>query len=62
METVISFVKCIDPTTNKIYYFNKITHEAQWSAPVSIEAESSVKSDIVLKKPHCNYVSFSSLI
>lgn len=56
MDAVITFVKCVDPNTNKTYYFNKITHEAQWSAPVTTEAESMVKSDIHLEKPYCNYV------
>ena len=57
MEAAISFVKCVDPSTNKIYYFNKITHEAQWTAPVAMEVESSVKSSAILEKPYCNYVS-----
>lgn len=58
MNPVVSFVKCTDPTTNKPYYFNKITHEAQWAAPSSVTMESKEESDTVPELPCCNYVRY----
>lgn len=58
MNPVVSFVKCTDPTTNKPYYFNKITHEAQWTAPSSVTTESNEESETVPELPCCNYVRY----
>lgn len=69
MSNTITYVKCFEPISRKPYYYNCITHEAQWSVPKGAEAKNE---DIDLPKEDltvCNYVGneefklpFSSLL
>lgn len=56
MSRTLCYVKCLDPETNKIYYFNKRSHEVLYSCPSGLETEDSenlVQSD---DETMCNYV------
>lgn len=56
MSRTLCYVKCLDPETNKIYYFNKRSHEVLYSCPSGLEtanSESLVQSD---DETMCNYV------
>lgn len=56
MSRTLYYVKCLDPETNKIYYFNKRSHEVLYSCPSGLETEDSenlVQSD---DETMCNYV------
>lgn len=37
-------------------YFNRITHEAQWSVPMGVKDNISTDSEQSLNAPICNYV------
>lgn len=56
MSNSIRYVKCFDPVSKKPYYYNSITHEAQWSLPQGI---SETREDFLFPKDDpsvCTYV------
>lgn len=57
MSISITYVKCIDPSSKRVYYFNKLTHEAQWKLPQGVtDSDESPLRDC--EDPSiCNYVS-----
>ena len=54
MNNSTSLVKCNDPSTGRVYYFNRITHEAQWSIPRGVKDDMSAESEPALVAPVCN--------
>lgn len=40
MTFQIAYVKCVDPESNRVYYYNKLTREAQWKLPQGVQDES----------------------
>lgn len=50
------YVKCLDPDTKEIYYFNKASHEVLFSCPTGLK---DTKSDDLVQSDDetmCNYV------
>lgn len=56
MNISVTYVKCIDPSSKRVYYFNKLTHEAQWKLPQGVtDSDESPLRDC--EDPTiCNYV------
>lgn len=56
MSNPINYVKCIDPLSKRSYYYNCITHDAQWNCPKGLKEKVD---DVSLPKDDntiCNYV------
>ena len=56
MSRAVCYVKCLDPDTKEIYYFNKASHEVLFSCPTGLK---DTKSDDLVQSDDetmCNYV------
>ena len=56
MSNTISFVKCFEPISKKPYYYNCISHEAQWTVPKGVN-DTNEEATLPTEDPTiCNYV------
>ena len=56
MSSQIVYVKCNDPVTRKVYYYNRITQEAQWAVPVGVKVTEETEEDSSVDESYRNYV------
>ena len=56
MSSPIVYVKCNDPVTRKVYYYNRITQEAQWAVPVGVKVTEESEEDSPVDDTYRNYV------
>lgn len=40
MSIQITYVKCVDPESNRVYYYNKMTREAHWKLPQGVQDQA----------------------